>query len=99
MKIGVPKEIKSSEHRVGLTPASVQDVVRAGHKVTVEQSAGLAIGFADEMYCRAGAAIAPDAASVFADADMIVKVKEPQSAEIARLRPDQALFTYLHLAA
>lgn len=99
MKIGIPKEIKASEHRVGLTPASVQDVVRAGHKVVVEQGAGAAIGFGDDLYRRAGASIAPDAASVFADADMVVKVKEPQPSEIARLRPDQALFTYLHLAA
>jgi alanine dehydrogenase len=99
MKIGVPREIKSSEHRVGLTPASVLEVTRAGHFVIVEKDAGAAIGFGDDLYREAGAAIADDAAGVFADADMIVKVKEPQPSEIARLRADQALFTYLHLAA
>jgi alanine dehydrogenase len=99
MKIGVPKEIKASEYRVGLTPASVRELTRAGHTVTVERDAGTAIGFDDERYRKAGAEIAPDAASIFADADMIVKVKEPQQSEIAMLRPEQALFTYLHLAA
>jgi alanine dehydrogenase len=99
MKIGVPKEIKASEYRVGLTPANVRELTRAGHTVAVERDAGAAIGFDDERYRKAGAAIAPDAASVFAEADMIVKVKEPQPSEIAMLRPEQALFTYLHLAA
>lgn len=99
MKIGVPKEIKTHEYRVGLTPGSVRDMVAHGHVVTVESSAGAGIGFDDDAYRRAGAAIAPTAAAVFAAADMIVKVKEPQPNEIALLRKDQVLFTYLHLAA
>jgi alanine dehydrogenase len=99
MLVGVPTEIKSHEYRVGLVPGSVRELVHHGHGVLVQASAGAGIGFADEDYVRAGAAIAPDASAVFAGADMIVKVKEPQPGEIALLRPGQVLFTYLHLAA
>ncbi|MQA66954.1 MAG: alanine dehydrogenase, partial [Alphaproteobacteria bacterium] len=98
MKIGVPKEIKVHEYRVGLVPTSVAELTRAGHEVVVERGAGDGIGSGDADYETAGARIAPDAAAVFAVADLIVKVKEPQPAEIAMLRPGQTLFTYLHLA-
>lgn len=97
--IGVPKEIKADEARVGITPAAARELVHHGHKVLVETRAGHAIGLDDEHYREAGAAIASSAAEVFANADMIVKVKEPQPVEIAMLRPGQVLFTYLHLAA
>ena len=99
MKVGVPKEIKSYESRVGLTPASVRELVRAGHHVIVQRDAGIDIGFPDSIYQAAGAHIADAADAVFATSDMIVKVKEPQPAEIGLLRPGQVLFTYLHLAA
>jgi len=98
MRIGVPKEIKVHEYRVGMTPASVREVVHHGHEVVVETNAGLAIGLADQAYIAAGAEIAPGAQEVFATADMIVKVKEPQLSECAMLREGQVLFTYLHLA-
>jgi alanine dehydrogenase len=98
MLIGVPKEIKNHEYRVGLTPASVRELVHHGHGVQVQAGAGAGIGAADADYVAAGAAIAADAATVFAQAEMIVKVKEPQAAERAMLRPGQVLFTYLHLA-
>jgi alanine dehydrogenase len=98
MLVGVPKEIKVHEYRVGLTPSSVRELVSNGHKVVVQASAGLAIGLTDDMYKAAGADIVPAAADVFAKAEMIVKVKEPQAPEIAMLRPGQLLFTYLHLA-
>ena len=98
MRIGLPKEIKNREYRVGLTPASVRELTNHGHSVLVETGAGNGIGMDDEKYVAAGAQIAPDAASVFAQTDMIVKVKEPQPAECAMLRPEQILFTYLHLA-
>jgi alanine dehydrogenase len=98
MRIGVPKEIKVLEHRVGLTPASVREFVAHGHTVLVETQAGQGIGMGDDAYRAAGATIAPDADQVFRDADMIVKVKEPQPLECARLKPGQVLFTYLHLA-
>ena len=98
MHIGVPKEIKIHEYRVGLTPPSVAELTAAGHTVTVETQAGCGIDFTDDDYVAAGAAIALDAVRVFAAADMIVKVKEPQPAECAMLRPGQVLFTYLHLA-
>jgi alanine dehydrogenase len=98
MRVGVPKEIKNHEYRVGLTPASVAELVSAGHEVIVETRAGLGIDFDDQDYIDAGASIAPDAASTFAGADMIVKVKEPQPQEIALLEPRHLLFTYLHLA-
>jgi alanine dehydrogenase len=99
MRIGVPKEIKNHEYRVGLTPPSVGELVAAGHEVFVETQAGMGIDFEDNDYVAAGAKILPDAASVFETAEMIVKVKEPQPVEIAMLRPHHLLFTYLHLAA
>jgi alanine dehydrogenase len=98
MQVGVPKEIKNHEYRVGLVPSSVRELVHHGHKVLVETKAGEGIGFSDEDYRACGAEIAPDAESVFAKAEMIVKVKEPQPVEYARLRAGQVLFTYLHLA-
>ena len=98
MKIGVPKEIKVHEYRVGLTPSSVRELAALGHEVLVERGAGAGIGAADEAYGKAGARILATAEEVFAAADMIVKVKEPQPVEVARLRPGQVLFTYLHLA-
>ncbi len=98
MHVGVPKEIKIHEYRVGLTPPSVAELTAAGHSVTVETDAGCGIDFTDEDYRAAGATIAPDAAAVFAAAEMIVKVKEPQPVECAMLRQGQLLFTYLHLA-
>jgi len=99
MKIGVPKEIKVHEYRVGLIPGSVRELCRAGHEVVVETGAGVGIGCPDDEYLAAGATILTTAASVFEHADLIVKVKEPQLAECALLRPGQVLFTYLHLAA
>ena len=99
MHVGVPKEIKNHEYRVGLTPQAVADLSAAGHRVTVETGAGAGIDFGDDAFADAGAAIAASAEAVFAAADMIVKVKEPQLHEIALLRPEQTLFTYLHLAA
>ena len=99
MRVGVPKEIKNHEYRVGLTPGSVAELVAAGHEVVVETQAGMGIDFSDAAYVQAGATILPDAAAVFAGADMIVKVKEPQPQEIAMLEPRHLLFTYLHLAA
>jgi len=99
MRIGVPKEIKNHEYRVGLTPPSVDELVAAGHEVVVETKAGSGIDFEDQDYIDAGATILADPAAVFAAADMIVKVKEPQASEIALLEPRHLLFTYLHLAA
>ena len=99
MRVGVPKEIKDHEYRVGLTPASVAELVAAGHEVIVETRAGIGIDFPDKDYEKAGATILPTAAEVFAETDMIVKVKEPQPQEIAMLEPRHLLFTYLHLAA
>ncbi len=98
MKIGVPKEIKNHEYRVGLTPASVREFVSHGHSVMVQSGAGAAIGLDDAQYKAAGATLAESAQEVFAGADMIVKVKEPQPQECAMLRPGQLLYTYLHLA-
>ncbi len=98
MRVGVPKEIKSQEYRVGLTPGAVREYVAAGHQVTVEAGAGDGINADDSVYARAGATIATTADEVFAGSEMIVKVKEPQKAEWERLRPGQILFTYLHLA-
>ncbi len=98
MRVGVPKEIKVLENRVGLTPASVHELVARGHDVVVERDAGQGIGIDDAAYRDVGATIAATADDVFAAADMIVKVKEPQAQERARLRPGQILFTYLHLA-
>ena len=98
MLIGVPKEIKNHEYRVGLIPSSVRELVHHGHKVLVETKAGAGIGFDDAAYKAAGATIAAKAADVFAKADMIVKVKEPQANECKMLRKGQLLYTYLHLA-
>ena len=99
MKIGVPKEIKNHEYRVGLVPSSVQELVAAGHEVLVERGSGLGVGIADTDYQAAGASIVKDAATVFNEAELIVKVKEPQLSECAMLKPHHTLFTYLHLAA
>lgn len=98
MLIGVPKEVKDNEHRVGMTPPGVRELIHHGHKVTVESGAGLGIGIYDDAYRAAGASIAAGAAEVFEQAAMIVKVKEPQAAEYSMLREGQVLFTYLHLA-
>ncbi|CAH0526502.1 alanine dehydrogenase [Vibrio hippocampi] len=98
MIIGVPKEIKNHEYRVGMTPASVRELVSHGHQVYVETNAGAGIGFLDDDYIAVGASILPTAADVFSKAEMIVKVKEPQATERAMLREGQILFTYLHLA-
>jgi alanine dehydrogenase len=98
MLVGVPKEIKTHEYRVGLTPGSVREYVARGHRVLVQSGAGTGIGAGDDIYKSAGAAIAADAAEVFAKAEMVVKVKEPQPQEWKQLRPGQILFTYLHLA-
>jgi len=99
MLIGVPKEVKTHEYRVGLVPGSVRELVHHGHKVVVETGAGAGIGFDDSAYESAGAEILIRAADVFAAAELIVKVKEPQPEEVQALREDQILFTYLHLAA
>ncbi len=98
MHIGCPKEIKPQEFRVGMTPDAAREAVAHGHRVTVQAGAGLGAGFADADYTAAGAGIADTAEEVFAEADLIVKVKEPQAAERKRLREGQVLFTYLHLA-
>jgi len=98
MLVGVPKEIKTHEYRVGLTPTAVREYVAAGHRVIVEKGAGLGIGATDGVYAKAGARIVDAAAQIFAEADMVVKVKEPQPAEWRSLREGQILFTYLHLA-
>ncbi|MDP9136827.1 MAG: alanine dehydrogenase, partial [Pseudomonadota bacterium] len=98
MLVGVPKEIKNHEYRVGMTPLSVREAVRHAHKVFVETGAGAGIGASDDDYKKAGATIIKTAEEIFARADMIVKVKEPQKAERKRLREGQILYTYLHLA-
>jgi alanine dehydrogenase len=98
VKVGVPRETKSDEYRVSMTPAGVRELTEHGHEVCIETGAGTASGFPDEQYAAQGATIAPDAESVFAAAEMIIKVKEPLDYEVARLRPRQILFTYLHLA-
>lgn len=98
MLVGVPKEIKNQESRVGLTPASVKELVLRGHQVLVQQGAGAAIGLTDAMYEASGATIVTDAAEIFHRAEMIVKVKEPQPQECAMLHEGQILYTYLHLA-
>ncbi|HUZ72294.1 MAG TPA: alanine dehydrogenase [Stellaceae bacterium] len=99
MLVGVPREIKTHEYRVGLVPGSVRELRHHGHEVVVEHGAGAGIGFDDDAYRAAGARVVENAAAVFAAAELVVKVKEPQPAEIALLRPGQVLFTYLHLAA
>ena len=98
MRVGVPKEIKPNEHRIGLTPTAVREYVSHGHEVFIEKSAGVGAGFPDSVYTKAGAHILPDADAIFKEAQMIVKVKEPQPVEWARLTKDHILFTYLHLA-
>ncbi len=98
MRIGLPKEIKNHEYRVGLTPASVRELTSRGHQVLVQTGAGAEIGLSDEQYLAAGGKLLADVREVFAQSDMIVKVKEPQPQECAMLRPGQILYTYLHLA-
>jgi alanine dehydrogenase len=98
MRIGVPREIKNQEYRVGLVPGAVGELTGRGHEVLVESEAGAGIGFSDDDYRAAGARIVPDGVTVFAGSELVVKVKEPQAAERALLRPGQTLFTYLHLA-
>ncbi len=98
MLIGVPKEIKNHEYRIGLTPAGVKELVMNGHQVMVENNGGAAIGFENDQYVAAGASIIDSAEEIFAKAEMIIKVKEPQPNECRMLRPGQLLFTYLHLA-
>src|SRR3990167_163820 len=98
MLIGVPKEIKNFEYRVGLMPGSVRELVENGHQVMIEKNAGVKISFDDDMYAAVGARIVDTAEEIYAQADMIVKVKEPQPSECKMLRPNQVLFTYLHLA-
>ena len=99
MKIGVPKEIKPQEHRIGLTPDSVKTLVSEGHEVIVENNGGFEAGFENEQYTNAGAKIAQTAADIFNDAEIIVKVKEPQKVEVDMIRENQIVYTYLHLAA
>ncbi|KAF1709344.1 alanine dehydrogenase [Pseudoxanthomonas kalamensis DSM 18571] len=98
MLIGVPKEIKNHEYRIGLTPAGARELVANGHQVIVQRDGGKAIGLDDDQYLKAGAQIVDSAEEVFARADMVIKVKEPQPGECAMLRPGQVLYTYLHLA-
>lgn len=99
MQIGIPKEIKAQEHRVSMVPGSVAELVKRGHRVLFQRGAGEGASYPDEQYQAAGAELVAEAAEVFAAAELIVKVKEPQPAEVAMLRPDHVLFTYLHLAA
>src|SRR5580704_2038989 len=99
MLVGVPKEIKDNEYRVGLVPSTVRELTLKGHRVLIEAEAGLGAGLADDVYRAAGADIAPSADHVFAEAELIVKVKEPLASERKKLRHGQVLFTYLHLAA
>jgi alanine dehydrogenase len=98
MIVGVPKEIKNNEFRVGMTPGGAREFVEHGHLVLVERGAGEGSSFTDAEYAATGAEMVDSAEEVFARAEMLVKVKEPQAAEIARLRPGQILYTYLHLA-
>src|SRR4051812_17026604 len=99
MRIGVPKEIKSDEYRIGMLPVGAEILVKAGHEVLIETHGGDGSGFADEDYVKAGAKIVPSHEEVIKSADMIVKVKEPQPSEIALFRPGQIVFTYFHFAA
>jgi alanine dehydrogenase len=98
VKVGIPGETKADEYRVSMTPAGVRELTDHGHEVVIQEGAGVASGFSDPQYVAQGATIAPDADGVFSTAEMIVKVKEPLDHEVARLRPGQILFTYLHLA-
>jgi alanine dehydrogenase len=99
MRIGVPTEIKTDEYRVAITPAGVRELASRGHEVLVQAGAGVGSAMSDDQFRAQGALIAPDADAVFSEADLVLKVKEPQLAEVAKLRPGQILFTYLHLAA
>ena len=99
MIIGVPKEIKLQEHRIGLTPDSVKVLSEKGHKVLVETNGGMEAGFTDNDYQKSGAIIHDNAKDIFKDADIIVKVKEPQMSEVKMIREGQIIYTYLHLAA
>ncbi len=99
MRIGVPKEIKPDEYRVALMPVGAEVLVKAGHQVLVESSAGTSSGFTDDSYRAAGATIVPSHADAIGGMDLVIKVKEPQSSEIALFRPGQIIFTYFHLAA
>ena len=99
MKIGVPKEIKPQENRIGLTPESVKTLVSEGHEVIVQNNGGFEAGFDNEQYTNAGAKIANSATDIFNDAEIIVKVKEPQKVEVDMIRENQIIYTYLHLAA
>ena len=99
MRVGVPKEIKVQEYRVGLTPIAVRELKAHGHQISVETNAGLGAGYPDADYVAAGAEIVATAKDVFDAAELVVKVKEPLAPEIAMLREGQTLFTYLHLAA
>ena len=99
MRVGVPKEVKADEYRVAMMPVGAETLTKAGHQVFVQEQAGVASGFPDEEYVKAGATIVATAREVFDQADMIVKVKEPQPAEIGMFRPGQIVFTYFHFAA
>ena len=99
MKIGVPKEIKPQENRIGLTPDSIKILISNGHEVLVENNGGFEAGFYNDQYKRVGAKIIDRAEDIFNDSDIIVKVKEPLSSEIKMIKEDQIIFTYLHLAA
>src|SRR6056300_236581 len=99
MKIGVPKEIKNNEYRIGLAPKSAQALSQQNHEVYVEKNAGLGSGFTNEDYLNAGAKIIQTSQEIFSNCEMIIKVKEPQSIETQQLQPNQILFTYLHLAS
>ena len=98
MRVGVPTEIKPDEYRVAITPAGVRELKDAGHDIVIQHDAGEGSAIPDEAYVEQGATILPDASAVFEQADMILKVKEPQSSEVQLLREGQILFTYLHLA-
>ena len=98
MKIGIPKEIKNNENRVGMTPAGVAELIRHGHQVVVQHTAGENSGFSDDQYEKVGAAILPDIEAVYQEAEMIIKVKEPIEAEYKLIKKDQLVFTYFHFA-
>src|SRR5690606_5832697 len=99
MKIGVPKEVKSHENRVALTPAGTKELVKRGHTVYIQSSAGIGSGFGDQEYCDAGGQLMQEAAEVFSSSEMIVKVKEPIEQEYGLLNQDQLVFTYFHFAS
>ncbi|HEV2362101.1 MAG TPA: alanine dehydrogenase, partial [Acidimicrobiales bacterium] len=99
MRVGIPREIKDNEYRVAITPAGVQELVAAGHSVFIEQGAGVGSSISDEVFTGAGATMLATADDVWGEADLVCKVKEPIEEEYGRMRADQVLFTYLHLAA